>query len=323
MLPPSPTLATEAKAELGEDALKQAKDAFEAADVNSSNDLDREEVEKVLLSMGISSASELAEIFLSSDRMDFDGFCIMIAPETARKCREKLGVAPQPPSPTKRKVPRQKLTGRFVTTDSVDFSQTFRSTRTGLPHGALSVTGRRANAGGRNPKGSRETHGRGVYTGPGTRREAAPPSTEKSPSVAESTPAGFAGFRQDGLDGRLKEVDEECAAEVDGLHSLSAELAKMTGSLDDLKSTMTTFWQTRHEVIDEKERKTYNAAVTIQKLFRRFSVRLRMARWVAEEATTTSPRSWKTCGSRSRSFVWRTTWILTGSRRSSPTSTSR
>ena len=46
---------------------------------------------------------------------------------------------------------------------------------------------------------------------------------------------------------------------------------------------MTTFWQTRHEVIDEKERKTYNAAVTIQKLFRRFSVRLRMARWVAEE----------------------------------------
>ena len=127
------TLATEAKAELGEDALKQAKDAFEAADVNNSNDLDREEVEKVLLSMGISSASELAEIFLSSDRMDFDGFCIMIAPETARKCREKLGVAPQPPSPTKRKVPRQKLTGRFVTTDSVDFSQTFRSTRTGLP----------------------------------------------------------------------------------------------------------------------------------------------------------------------------------------------
>ena len=43
----------------------------------------------MLLSMGISSASELAEIFLSSDRMDFDGFCIMIAPETARKCREK------------------------------------------------------------------------------------------------------------------------------------------------------------------------------------------------------------------------------------------
>ena len=81
----------------------------------------------------------------------------------------------------------------------------------------------------------------------------------------------------------MKEVDEECAAEVDGLHSLSAELAKMTGSLDDLKSTMTTFWQTRHDVIDEKERKTYNAAVTIQKLFRRFSVRLRMARWVAEE----------------------------------------
>ena len=78
------TLATEAKAELGEDALKQAKDAFEAADVNNSNDLDREEVEKVLLSMGISSASELAEIFLSSDRMDFDRFCIMIAPETAR-----------------------------------------------------------------------------------------------------------------------------------------------------------------------------------------------------------------------------------------------
>ena len=84
--------------ELGEDALKQAKDAFAAADVNSSNDLDREEVEKVLLSMGISSASELAEIFLSSDRMDFDGFCIMIAPETARKCREALGVAPKAPS---------------------------------------------------------------------------------------------------------------------------------------------------------------------------------------------------------------------------------
>ena len=36
--------------------------------MNSSNDLDREEVEKVLLSMSISSASELAEIFLSSDQ---------------------------------------------------------------------------------------------------------------------------------------------------------------------------------------------------------------------------------------------------------------
>merc|ERR1712072_1191868 len=91
--------------------------------------------------------------------------------------------------------------------------------------------------------------------GPAPAREAAPPSTEKSPGVAESTPAGFAGFRQDGLDGRLKEVDEECAAEVDGLHSLSAELAKMTGSLDDLKSTMTTFWQTRHEVIARRKGK--------------------------------------------------------------------
>jgi hypothetical protein len=277
------TLAAEAKQELGEDALKQAKDAFEAADVNSSNDLDREEVEKVLLSMGISSASELAEIFLSSDRMDFDGFCIMIAPETARKCREKLGVAPQQPSPTKRKVPRQKLTGRFSTSEPTDFSQTFRSTRTGLPMAPCLSPGGVQMPAVETPREA-ERPMEGAFTpGPAPAREAAPPSTEKSPGVAESTPAGFAGFRQDGLDGRLKEVDEECAAEVDGLHSLSAELAKMTGSLDDLKSTMTTFWQTRHEVIDEKERKTYNAAVTIQKLFRRFSVRLRMARWVAEE----------------------------------------
>ena len=69
----------------------------------------------------------------------------------------------------------------------------------------------------------------GAFTpGPAPAREAAPPSTEK-PRRRRIDTAGFAGFRQDGLDGRLKEVDEECAAEVDGLHSLSAELAKMTG----------------------------------------------------------------------------------------------
>ena len=250
------TLATEAKAELGEDALKQAKDAFEAADVNSSNDLDREEVEKVLLSMGISSASELAEIFLSSDRMDFDGFLHHDRAGDGAEVSGEIGVAPQPPSPTKRKVPRQKLTGRFVTSESVDFSQTFRSTSTGLPrHLVLSPGGVQMPAV-ETPKRSRTTHGRGVLHRarhpPGKRHL---PRRKRAPASPNRHRRASPGFRQDGLDGRLKEVDEECAAEVDGLHSLSAELAKMTGSLDDLKSTMTTFWQTRHEVIDEKERK--------------------------------------------------------------------
>ena len=83
-------------------------------------------------------------------------------------------VAPQPPSPTKRKVPRQ-LTGRFVLR-SVDFSQTFRSTRTGCRK-HLAYHRRRANAGIRNPQGKTME---GVYTRPGPAKEAAPPSTEKS-----------------------------------------------------------------------------------------------------------------------------------------------
>ena len=88
-------------------------------------------------------------------------------------------------------------------------------------------------------------------------REAAPPSTEKSPRRRRINACRPAGFRQDGLDGRLKEVDEECAAEVDGLHSLSAEDDREDDRFDERrKSTLddlfeehdekkATFWQTR------------------------------------------------------------------------------
>ena len=85
-----------------------------------NNGLDREEVEKVLLSMGISSASELANILVRR-RMDFDGFCNDRAGDGAEVSGEARRGA-SATMPTKRKVPRQKLTGRFVTTDSVDFS---------------------------------------------------------------------------------------------------------------------------------------------------------------------------------------------------------
>lgn len=285
------SLAQEAKQELDEDALRQAKEAFEGADKDNSGDLDRDEVEKVLLGMGITAASELADIFLSSDSstqktMDFDEFCVMIAPNTARKCRQALGVAPgPPPSPNKRKVPRQKLTGRFETTET-DFSQTFRSTRTRMPDApCLSPGGVQMPAVHTPRESERPMNDVAQAPGPAPAREALAqtPTTPQTPGVAEAAANGFAGFRQANLEGRLKDVDEECAQEVDGLHSLSAELAKMTGSLDDLFSSMTSFSQTRHDVIDEKERKTFYAAVFIQKLFRRFSVRSRMARWVAEE----------------------------------------
>ena len=156
--------------------------------------------------------------------------------------------------------------------------------------------------------GRPKTHRRGVYTGPGARREAAPPSTERAPASKKDTRDAAGSPRRPR--GTLKDVDEECAAEVDGLHLLSAEPVKMTGSLDDLKSTMTTFWQP-HDVIDEKERRTYNAAVTIQKLFRRFSCACAWRGRRRRRRRRLQLETW----SRSRSSAWPTTSTLIGWRR--------
>ena len=70
-----------------------------------------------------------------------------------------------------------------------------------------------------------------------------------------------------------------------------------------------------------KRKKTYNAAVTIQKLFRRFSRRLRMARW-QKKAAAASPQLENVRVAVAR-FCLANHVDFDRVRRSSPTSTSR
>ena len=313
-------LSAEARNELGEDALAQAVAAFEEADANASGDLDRDEVQVVLRTMGINAAEELTSVFMGSAgddaaaRMDLDEFLVMLAPETARKARAARGApAAKPGSPEKRKFPRGKARERGSALDydllvsdapRPEFQNTFTSTRTSLPEPPTAAALSPSSKGGGYMFPAVETPRASLRAADGSLAEKAAPAPAKQretflstqglrestapPEAIPTTPGessapSFAGYRMAGLAPEVAAVDEACAAEVDGLHSLSESLAALTGSLDDLKTSMTDFWSERHATIDAEERATAAAAVTIQKTYRRHLVKARMRQWVAEE----------------------------------------
>ena len=325
--PPAPlgedvreAFASQARDELGEDALGQARDAFFGADKDRSSTLDEPEVKAVLGRMGVSAVDELTDYFMTdaggsqtSRTMDFDDFCIMLAPETAAAAREKRGARRRALSPTRRKFPRQiasrkasHLDYEFLVSDTppnfADTTLSFASSRTSLPAFGeadvatprVVVVGAGAPSGGPAPapegKKVRDTFlGRmGLRDNLPLPRAATYAGDESSAGTLEEDdasnagphPALFKDWQQADLAPEVRAVDDECFAEVSGLRSLSTSLSDLAGGLEELKASMSSFWADKHAKLDEAELGRASAALVVQKHYRRHVVRRRFAQWV-------------------------------------------
>ena len=310
--------------------------------------MDEAEVKDVLVRMGITAVDELTDYFMTeagergaARTMDFDDFCIMLAPDTAAKSREARGVARRTLSPTRRKFPRSvadrtasQLDYGFLVSDTPpNFHEThmsFASSRTSLPSGGVLLAGdggvatprivvkqltkagkpvdddgddaeRAAGAPAPAQKQIRETFlGRmglrdnlplprsETYRGDADASSLEPSDGDLDSQVSQApalpkyaaSATTFTDWQASGLAPEVQAVDDECYAEVSGLRGLSASLADLSGGLEDLKASMSSFWSEKHAKLDDEEHARSSAALVIQKHYRRHVVARRFRQWV-------------------------------------------
>ncbi|KAH8088685.1 hypothetical protein JL720_6637 [Aureococcus anophagefferens] len=243
---------------------------LEAWSLDRSSTLDETEVKAVLGRMGVSAVGELTDYFMTdaggsqtSRTMDFDDFCIMLAPETAAAAREKRGARRRALSPTRRKFPRQiasrkasHLDYEFLVSDTppnfADTTLSFASSRTSLPAFG-EADGKKVRDTFLGRMGLRDNlplPRAATYAGD---ESSAGTLEEDDASNAGPNPALFKDWQQADLAPEVRAVDDECFAEVSGLRSLSTSLSDLAGGLEELKASMSSFWADKHAKLDEAE----------------------------------------------------------------------